>query len=92
MKIKRLLRIFPLLLLFYFAVAFLWAWHVTTVAVERVLENSPQALGKTPKEFIPIVLQVEDPSFFRHPGLDPFTEGQGLTTLTQALNKDASAV
>ncbi len=32
-----------------------------------------------------IVLAVEDPRFFRHPGLDPLTPGVGPTTITQDL-------
>ncbi len=32
-----------------------------------------------------IVLAVEDPRFFRHPGLDPITPGVGPTTITQDL-------
>lgn len=32
-----------------------------------------------------ILLAVEDPGFFRHPGLDPITAGVGPTTITQDL-------
>jgi len=34
-----------------------------------------------------MLLKVEDPGFYRHNGVDVFTPGSGMTTLTQALVK-----
>lgn len=39
-------------------------------------------------EHLHILLTVEDPEFFSHPGVDLSTPGAGLTTITQALAKD----
>ncbi len=38
-------------------------------------------------EYLHILLTVEDPEFFSHPGVDLSTPGAGLTTITQGLAK-----
>lgn len=48
---------------------------------------SPDLLDQIPQDWIDILIQVEDPSFFQHPGVDFTTPGQGWTTLTQGLVK-----
>lgn len=39
-------------------------------------------------EYLRILLEVEDPEFFSHKGIDLSTPGAGLTTITQGLAKD----
>ena len=58
--------------------------------VERHLrERSPSVLrpGDLSAEQLRILLAVEDPKFFSHPGVDLSTPGAGMTTITQGLVK-----
>ena len=49
--------------------------------------SSPQLLDHIPEEWIDVLIQVEDPSFYDHPGVDLRTPGQGWTTITQGIVK-----
>ncbi|HKO59036.1 MAG TPA: transglycosylase domain-containing protein [Thermoanaerobaculia bacterium] len=76
-------------LVFYLLSVAVWAWFVTPQLVAKFEAAHPPAnLAALPPETVPIVLRVEDPSFPRHIGVDPFTPGQGLVTLTQALARE----
>jgi membrane carboxypeptidase/penicillin-binding protein len=53
-------------------------------AKARIASGEPLAL--TPRR-LDILLQVEDPRFFEHGGVDLTTPGAGITTITQGLVK-----
>jgi membrane peptidoglycan carboxypeptidase len=88
MKKKIALAILGVPVIYLLTVA-VWAWCVTPRLVSKFEAAHPLAdLAALPPETVPIVLRVEDPSFPRHIGVDPFTPGQGLVTLTQALARE----
>src|SRR6187551_1584685 len=76
---------FLLLLFVYLGIVWVWA---SSVATELV----PEAMSKA--KVIPlqqqqydILLKIEDPTFYKHSGLD-LSNGQGLTTITSALARE----
>ena len=44
-------------------------------------------LDDFPAGFLEALVTVEDPRFYRHPGIDPITPGAGFTTITQSVVK-----
>ncbi|MEM8963314.1 MAG: biosynthetic peptidoglycan transglycosylase [Acidobacteriota bacterium] len=64
-----------------------------TETTQRVIETTEsfESSGLTPEslpaDWLDDLLAVEDPSFYRHNGVDLTTPGAGLTTLTQGLVK-----
>lgn len=67
----------------------LWVAHEKT---PRLLEsykqeNLPLKSADLSKDQLDIILEVEDPGFFDHNGLDFSSPGQGMTTITQGLAK-----
>lgn len=67
----------------YLAVVLVWAWtHTMTLAHEALL--SPYSALSFEQEAI--LLQVEDPTFYYHWGVD-FSKGQGATTISSASAK-----
>ena len=44
-------------------------------------------LEDIPKNWVDILIKIEDPNFYNHEGVDIFTPGAGLTTITQAMTK-----
>ena len=72
-----------------------YGWVVYTAreyTVATVLPNTQTArFPLSPSDLAPrqqeILIQVEDPQFFRHGGFDLSTPGAGITTITQALVK-----
>lgn len=58
------------------------------VAARMAAVEPALAADQLSAEYLHILLTVEDPEFFSHPGVDLSTPGAGLTTITQALAKD----
>jgi len=81
-----LLLVLLLLFVCFEAFAVLRARDRTAQALERVRER-PLRLEQIPLRRIAMLLQVEDPGFFHHRGVDFSTPGAGMTTITQALVK-----
>lgn len=85
---RRILRIIAILIaiaVLYLAVAGVWAYAVTPAVVMRASTPRLLDLHSLPAGTVDILLRVEDPSFRKHHGIDPFAKGQGSVTLTRAL-------
>ena len=85
---RRIVKVVALLiaiLVGYLAVAGVWAYAVTPRVVMQA--STPQLLDlrSLPGGTVEILLPVEDPTFRKHHGIDPFAAGQGLVTITRAL-------
>ncbi len=50
-------------------------------------EDSFVSIADIPKGRLDALLQIEDPNFYNHKGIDLKTHGAGLTTISQALTK-----
>jgi membrane peptidoglycan carboxypeptidase len=88
---KKIIRVLICLIAFsiaYQIVVAVWAAsatpHVLAVASQKF---KPVDLSRIPPHAIDMILQVEDPAFYQHPGIDLTTSGQGFTTITQAVTK-----
>jgi membrane peptidoglycan carboxypeptidase len=84
-RIFRIIAIFIAFVVLYLAVAGGWAYAVTPAVVMRASTPRLLDLSSLPDGTVDILLRVEDPSFRKHHGIDPFAKGQGLVTLTRAL-------
>src|SRR5918999_2370262 len=87
-KARRILRVVAIFIAFvvlYLAVAGAWAYAVTPAVVMRASTPRLLDLSSLPEGTVDILLRVEDPSFRKHHGIDPFAKGQGLVTLTRSL-------
>jgi monofunctional biosynthetic peptidoglycan transglycosylase len=88
-SMKRFARIFAAffaVVILYLLIAFVWAWRNADpafAASER--RHPPVDVRGVPAAALDAILRVEDPTFYRHVGVDPFTPGQGMTTITQAV-------
>jgi membrane peptidoglycan carboxypeptidase len=85
---RRILRVVATLVaifLGYLVAAGLWAYAVTPMVVMQ--GSSPRLLDlrSLPDGTVEILLRVEDPTFRKHHGIDPFASGQGRGTITRAL-------
>jgi membrane carboxypeptidase/penicillin-binding protein len=76
----------PLLLLVYETFAVFRARAETHTVLQKVAQREVP-IGGVPQRRVRMLLAVEDPSFFRHRGVDFSTAGQGMTTMTQSLAK-----
>jgi membrane carboxypeptidase/penicillin-binding protein len=74
----------PLALAAYLLVAASWAWLNADALLARVPLESRALLSERQTA---ILLRVEDPDFFTHPGLS-VAKGQGLATISSALARD----
>lgn len=75
-----------LALILYLVVAGAWAYRVTPTVLRHAQASPVPRLTDLPPGAVAILLAVEDPSFYRHPGVDPtFAPGQGTVTLTRSL-------
>lgn len=89
------IRLLAGLALFLVAFGAYWVWQVhqardyTRATLLPRLSSTPMALHLSDLSLwqVQALLQVEDPSFYQHGGVDFHTPGQGLTTITQALVK-----
>lgn len=73
------------LLLVYLAVAATWA----AASIDMLLAQQgpgPHALPLSPRQQA-ILLKIEDPTFFSHPGLS-LADGQGVATISSAVARD----
>ena len=75
-----------LAILLYLVVAGAWAYRVTPTVLQHAQVSPVPRLTDLPPGAVTILLAVEDPSLYRHPGVDPtFAPGQGTVTLTRSL-------
>ena len=83
--LRRLLLGIPLLIVLYLSIVAIWA----AVSIPAILAEHPVASG--PARLSParqaVLLKIEDPTFFTHPGLS-VADGQGATTITSSLARD----
>jgi monofunctional biosynthetic peptidoglycan transglycosylase len=84
-RILRIVAVLMAIVVLYLAVAGVWAYAVTSAVVMRASTPRLLDLSSLPEGTVDILLRVEDPSFRKHHGIDPFAKGQGLVTLTRAL-------
>lgn len=68
-------------------VAFGWLRAPALAALEMAHVATPLSIADLPPEHLRILIQVEDPAFSTHHGLDLTTPGAGMTTITQGLAK-----
>lgn len=71
----------------YAALVMLWAYWKTPSIVEAAKSRLKVRFNALTPERRRILLQVEDPAFYTHNGIDLNTPGVGYTTITQALVK-----
>lgn len=71
----------------YAAVVMLWAYWKTPGIVEAEKSRLKVRFKSLPPERQRALLQIEDPAFYTHNGIDLHTPGAGYTTITQALVK-----
>jgi membrane carboxypeptidase/penicillin-binding protein len=82
------LVVLGLLVLFIAYEAFaLWRAKQRTPQVLAQASRGELRLSDLPKRRLAMLLKVEDPAFYRHPGVDFSTPGAGMTTITQGLVK-----
>jgi membrane peptidoglycan carboxypeptidase len=83
-----LILLLALLLLYPFIVLARAHWATPEVlATAHRLEREGLAWSQVPAGWRDILLQVEDPGFYEHNGVDVSTPGAGMTTITQGLVK-----
>jgi monofunctional biosynthetic peptidoglycan transglycosylase len=83
-----MLVLLAVLLLYPFIVLLRAHWATPDVlATARRLEREGLSWSQVPPEWRDILLQVEDPGFYEHNGVDVSTPGAGMTTITQGLVK-----
>lgn len=85
--VLRSVAAFAFVLLVYLGAVGVWSWVLVPRVVEDALRRAPLSVEALPPEMLHALLVVEDPGFPGHPGVDPFSDGQGLTTITQSLAK-----
>src|SRR5262249_40989976 len=66
-----------------------WAYNAAPEIVARHLASRPVRVtpDDLPAGGLDMLLRVEDPRFFSHPGVDLSTPGAGYTTITQGIVK-----
>jgi membrane carboxypeptidase/penicillin-binding protein len=73
------------ILVAYLAAASAWAYTVTPTVIALASKQPATDLRSLPDSTVQILLRVEDPGFRKHKGVDPFTPGQGMATITSSL-------
>lgn len=91
-KKKKIFLLFAGLFIFvilYLSTAFVWAYSVIFDIIENPEEHKLAAKNYEELEdkLLAVIVKVEDPGFYRHIGVDPFSKGQGLTTISSCLAK-----
>ena len=81
---RRLPALLAICLLAYLAVAAVWAWTVFDDTLGLAMPTETVALSN--RQAV-ILLRVEDPSFYEHPGLS-IGQGQGVATISSAVARD----
>jgi membrane carboxypeptidase/penicillin-binding protein len=84
-RILRVVAVLIAIVLGYLATAGAWAYAVTPTVVRLASRPALTDLRSLPDGTIDILLRVEDPTFRKHRGIDPFARGQGRGTITRAL-------
>lgn len=82
---KRILLIFPAVIVGYLAVAGLWA----SFSVDELLDKEQLNVDRIQltEEQVSILIKIEDPTFYEHIGIN-ISKGQGLTTITSSISRD----
>lgn len=75
---------FAALVLAYLGVAALWSWTSVDEAVSHYPVQTGTGLSERQAS---ILLKIEDPTFFGHPGVS-LADGQGVTTISSAIARD----
>ena len=90
----KLLKIGTLTIAMFILVLGLYEWLQVEGALsktekikEQYLNDRTLTLNKIPKDWVDILIKIEDPNFYKHDGIDFQTPGAGLTTITQGLTK-----
>jgi membrane carboxypeptidase/penicillin-binding protein len=77
-----------IIILYYLIVIIKGYLETPRLISERIEASSmPLDVQSFSKEYLHILLTVEDPNFFSHNGIDLKTPGAGVTTITQGLAK-----
>lgn len=88
-NVIRVAALFLLAVLAAVAMQFVWAYYRAPRLVSRFERSTPLPLD--PAQFgkarLQWLLTVDDPTFYRHDGVDSRTPGAGYTTITQAIVK-----
>ena len=73
----------------YYAHAVVVAWRATPAILAEVTSSGAIELDLEdfPPGWLDALLAVEDPGFYRHHGIDLWSPGAGITTLTQGMVK-----
>ena len=80
------MRLFPLALLAFVAVVGVRTVTVSNRVARAAPSETPVGAGLSESR-LRALLEVEDPGFYDHPGVDVMTAGSGWTTITQGLVK-----
>lgn len=83
--IIRLLFLILAAIAVYCAVVGIWARFSVAELVAIYPRN--QNIVELPRDYVKMMLKIEDPNFYRHSGFD-ISVGQGKTTLTSAIAKE----
>lgn len=86
-RVPRVAACLTLVLCAYLLAVAAWSWLLAPRVLEAAVAASPLPIEALPPAMLRALLAVEDPAFRSHPGVDPRSPGQGLTTITQALAK-----
>lgn len=62
-------------------------YTIDTILPRKMADSYPIEPSSLTSRQLEILLKVEDPHFFEHKGVDLFTPGAGITTITQGLVK-----
>jgi monofunctional biosynthetic peptidoglycan transglycosylase len=84
-QIIKVVGVLIAILVAYLAVAGFWAYAVTPRVVMQASTPRLLDLSTLPQGTVEALLRVEDPTFRKHRGIDPFAPGQGRVTITRAL-------
>jgi membrane carboxypeptidase/penicillin-binding protein len=84
-RIPKVIAVLVAIVLGYLAIAGAWAYMVTPTVIRLASRPALTDLRSLPDGALDILLRVEDPTFRKHRGIDPFARGQGRGTITRAL-------
>jgi monofunctional biosynthetic peptidoglycan transglycosylase len=84
-RIMKVIAVLIAILFSYLVAAGVWAYAVTPAVVMRASTPRLLDLRSLPDGTVDILLRVEDPTFRKHHGIDPFAAGQGRVTISRAL-------
>jgi membrane peptidoglycan carboxypeptidase len=88
-KIKYCIFIFLAIVIVYYVVVIIVARRNTKEIVYNELKSDRihLELDNLSKEQLSAIIKIQDPNFYQHHGVDIFSQGHGLTTISQSLVK-----